>query len=53
MRELMPAGCYDSLYSKNERDRWSMNARKGFASAVEAAIYEDVRDDKALASRRK
>ena len=53
MRQMCGRVRYDSLYSKNERDRWSMNARKGFASAFEAAIYELVRDDKALASRKR
>lgn len=53
MRQMCGRVRYDPLYSKNERDKWSMNARKGFASAFEAAIYELVRDDKALASRRR
>ena len=41
------------LFSPNEQSAWSMKARKGFASVFEAAVYELVRDDKALAQCRK
>jgi hypothetical protein len=53
MRQMCSRIRYDSLYSKDERDKWSMKARKGFVSDFEASVYELVRDDKALARRRK
>ena len=51
MRMLCGKDRVDSLFSSNERASWSMKARKGFASAFEAAVYELVRDDKALSQR--
>jgi len=42
-----------SLFSPNEQASWTMRARKGFGSVFESAVYELVRDDKALARRRK
>ena len=53
MRQLCRRGRYDQLFSNNEQASWSVNARKGFASAFETAVYELVRDDAALSQRRK
>lgn len=51
MRQMCGRARYAPLFLKNERDAWSMKARKGFSSAFEAAVYELVKDDKALAVR--
>ena len=42
---------YAPLYTANEQAAWSLKARKGFSSRFEAAVYEFVRDDKALSKR--
>lgn len=41
------------LFGKDERDAWDMKSMSGFSSAVEAAVYEIVKDDKALAVRKR
>ena len=53
MRVMCNRARYDALFSPNEQAKWSMNARDGFSSVFEAAVYELVRDDKALTSRSK
>ena len=50
MRQMCGRACYAPLFSKIERDAWSVMARKGFSSEFEAAVYELVKDDKALAA---
>lgn len=52
MRQKCGRVHYSALYTRNERDSWSMMARKGFASLLESAVYELVRDDKACSDRK-
>lgn len=53
MRQMCGRQHYNPLYTPNEQAAWSMKARKGFSSVFEAAVYELVRDDKALALRKR
>ena len=41
------------LFEKNDRAAWDLKSRDGFSSIVEAAVYEIVKDDEALASLKK
>ena len=52
MRQMCGRVRFNALYTKNERDSWSMMARKGFGSLFESAIYELVLDEKAYSLRK-
>lgn len=52
MRTHCGGGRCAALFSQNERAAWSVRARKGFSSVFESAVFELVRDDKALSQRR-
>ena len=53
LREQCGRARYDALFTPNEQAEWSMKARRGFSTVFESAVYELVRDDKALSQRRK
>ena len=53
MRKMCASDFYTPLYVKNERAEWKNKAQKGFTSVFEAAVFELVKDDEKLASRKR